>query len=147
MERKLARNLAEVDTLLTLLHLKSRAIKRQDLNEPRTQILLRLLYAAQNQLPQVELADTLQLSVSQIQKVTEELQKQGLVERAGGAPRGGFFVSLSAAGKKDAKALIERRAEQEFSLLDELLAEFGKGAERVNDVIEMVKNELTDRAA
>lgn len=147
MDETLAENLAEVDTLLTLLHLKSRAIRRQDLNEPRSQILLRLLYAAENKMPQVELADTLQLSVPQIQKLTEDLQKLDLVSREEGAPRGGFFISLLREGKAEAQLLLKRRAENEFSLFDQLLAQQPSNGQLIADILKQLKMELAKRAA
>ena len=72
--------LAELDVLRQLINLQTRSIRRQDLYDPTSQILQRLLYAQDRQLPQVSLADDLQLSVSQTQKLSEALQSSGLVD-------------------------------------------------------------------
>lgn len=147
MDDALAVSLAELDTLLTLVQLKSRAIRRQDLNLPRSQILLRLYYAAEHRVPQVELADSLQLAVSQVQKLTEELQSQGFVARSPGAPRGGFFVSLTQAGVRESEVIIQHRAKNEFKLLDQLLNQHTKDPKAVGIIVRQLKRELADKAA
>src|SRR5687768_12907662 len=117
MDESLVAALAELDVLRQLVNLQIRNVRRQELNDPSEQILLRLFYAPDRQLPQVSLADDLRMSVSQTQKLSEALQDGGFVARSGGAPRGGMLIRLSDSGVRRAEEITRHRATHEFALV------------------------------
>lgn len=115
----LAHSVCQLNVLLDLDNLATRRFRRRR-RTARTEflILARLLHAPKHALPQVDLADLLQLSVSQVQKVTESLSADGLLEREqDAAPRGGVLLKLTDRGKRKVVADVAAGA-KEFAVFD-----------------------------
>lgn len=123
MPRTFTEMIAELNTALNLEALATRRLHRRSrLARTKFIVLARLYYAFEHVLPQRELADLLQMSVSQVQKVAVQLEAENLLVRKDGAPREGKLVVLTKKGCERVEADIKSGA-GEFAVFEAVWAD------------------------
>lgn len=145
MNTSVAKALCELNVLLNLENLATRRMRRGP-RASRTEFLLlaRLAHTSAGALSQVDLADLTQLSVSQVQKLTESLERRELVRRVLEAPRGGVLIRITEKGKKKFTQDKDTGA-KEFAVFDIVLdsdAERKSAMELIQKATEYIRQQV-----
>lgn len=145
----LARAVCELNVLLDLENRATRRLSRRRAGDRHGFLILaRIFHTQSRKLSQVEVADLLRLTVSQVQKSSDELASQGFIAREHGAPRGGHYLKLTAKGLTAFEAKLAAGT-KEFALFEvvwETDPEKRQALGLLQTALKAIGQEVVDRA-